>query len=157
MINIIYAALPTHALTEKMTFLCKDGCTLTKYTHCWTYSARDFEIPLCHTPPLRSFFVKIVDPKLTPFCQNNYQNYLMLKCDCPNQDIRNFTKVFHTSKVTADIADLTNVSINIIQHFSFLNILRNLCPSVLFCTKRGLKHHHYHHYHNQQTFRCSMT
>ena len=55
MMNIIYAALPTHAQTEKTTFSCKDDCTLTKHTGPCTYSARDFEIPLCHTPPLRSF------------------------------------------------------------------------------------------------------
>ena len=58
MINIIYAALPMHAQTEKTTFSCKDDCTLTKHTQRCTYSARDFEIPLCHTPPLRSFFFK---------------------------------------------------------------------------------------------------
>ena len=56
MMNIIYAALSISAQTEKTTFSCKDDCTLTKYTGRWTYSARDFEIPLCHTPPLRSFF-----------------------------------------------------------------------------------------------------
>ena len=39
MINIIYAALPTHAQTEKTTFSCKDDCTLTKHTRCLTYSA----------------------------------------------------------------------------------------------------------------------
>ena len=38
MINIIYAALPTHAQTEKTTFSCKD-MTLTKHTRRWTYSA----------------------------------------------------------------------------------------------------------------------
>ena len=56
MINMIYAALSIHAQTEKTTFSCKDDCLLTKHTWCWTYSARDFEIPLCHTSPLRSFF-----------------------------------------------------------------------------------------------------
>jgi len=30
-----------------------------KHTQRWTYSARDFEIPLCHTPPLRSFLESI--------------------------------------------------------------------------------------------------
>ena len=55
MINIIYAALSIRAQTEKTTFSCKDDCTLTKPTGCWTYSTRDFEIPLCHIPPLRSF------------------------------------------------------------------------------------------------------
>ena len=43
------------AETEKTTFSYKDDCTLTKPTGCWTYSTRDFEIPLCHIPPLRSF------------------------------------------------------------------------------------------------------
>ena len=56
MINIIYAALSIRAQTEKTTFSCKDDCTLTKHTWRWTYSAKDFEIPLCHIPPLRSFF-----------------------------------------------------------------------------------------------------
>ena len=56
MMNIIYAALSISAQTEKTTFSCKDDCTLTKHTGPCTYSARDFEIPLCHTPPLRSFF-----------------------------------------------------------------------------------------------------
>ena len=54
--NIIYAALCMSAQTEKTTFSCKDDCTLTKHTGRWTYSAKGFEIPLCHTPPLRSFF-----------------------------------------------------------------------------------------------------
>ena len=35
----------------------KDDCTLTKHTRRCTYSARDFDIPLCQTPPLRSFFL----------------------------------------------------------------------------------------------------
>ena len=39
-----------------MTFSCKDDCTMTRHTRCWTYSARDVEIPLCHIPPLQSFF-----------------------------------------------------------------------------------------------------
>ena len=34
----------------------KDVCTMMKHTGRWTYSAKDFEIPLCHIPPLRSFF-----------------------------------------------------------------------------------------------------
>ena len=59
MINIIYLAWPIRAQTEKTTFSCKDDCTLTKHTGRWTYSAKDFEIPLCHTPPLRSFFVQL--------------------------------------------------------------------------------------------------
>ena len=57
--NEIYAALSIHAQTEKTTFSCKDACILTKYTQRWTYTARDFEIPLCHLPPLRSFFDKM--------------------------------------------------------------------------------------------------
>ena len=36
MINMMYAALPMSAQTEKTTFLSKDNCTLTKLT--WTYS-----------------------------------------------------------------------------------------------------------------------
>ena len=39
MINIIYAALPMCAQTEKTTFSCKDDCTLTNHTRRWTYSA----------------------------------------------------------------------------------------------------------------------
>ena len=57
MMNIIYAALSLCAQTEKTTFSCKDDCTLTKHTWRWTYSSRDFEIPLCHIPPLRSFYL----------------------------------------------------------------------------------------------------
>ena len=38
MINITYAALHMRAQTEKTTFSCKDGCTLTKHTRRWTYS-----------------------------------------------------------------------------------------------------------------------
>ena len=53
--NIIYKALPMCAQTEKTAFSCKDDCTLTKHTQRWTYSAGDFEIPLCPIPPLRSF------------------------------------------------------------------------------------------------------
>ena len=34
----------------------KNVCTLMKHTGRWTYSAKDFEIPLGHIPPLRSFF-----------------------------------------------------------------------------------------------------
>ena len=56
-INIIYAALSIRARIEKTTFSCKDDCTLTKHTGRWTYYARDFEIPLCHIPPLRSFLL----------------------------------------------------------------------------------------------------
>ena len=39
MINITYAALHMRAQTEKMTFSCKDDCTLMKRTRHWTYSA----------------------------------------------------------------------------------------------------------------------
>ena len=56
MINIIYAEFSIRAQTEKTTFSCKDDCTLTKHTGRWTFSAKDFKILLCHTPPLRSFF-----------------------------------------------------------------------------------------------------
>ena len=38
MMNMIYAALPMHAQTEKTTFSCKDNFTLTKHTWHWTYS-----------------------------------------------------------------------------------------------------------------------
>ena len=58
MINIMYAALSIRVQTEKTTFSCKDDCTLTKHTGRWTYPARDYEIPLCHIPPLRSFFLE---------------------------------------------------------------------------------------------------
>ena len=51
MMNIIYAALSISAQTEKTTFSCKDDCTWTKHTGRWTYSTKDFEIPLCHIPP----------------------------------------------------------------------------------------------------------
>ena len=61
MINIIYGALSISAQTEKTTFSCKDDCTLTKPTGRWTYSAKDFEIPLCHTPPLRSFLLLVTN------------------------------------------------------------------------------------------------
>ena len=54
-IDMIYAALSICAQADKTIFSCKDDCTLTKHTGRWTYSARDFEIPLCHIPPLRSF------------------------------------------------------------------------------------------------------
>ena len=59
MINIIYVALSIRAQTEKTTFSCKNDCTLTKHTQYVTYFARDFEIPLGHIPPLRSFFLAI--------------------------------------------------------------------------------------------------
>ena len=39
MINIIYAALPMRAQTEKTAFSCKDDCTLTKHTRRWPHSA----------------------------------------------------------------------------------------------------------------------
>ena len=39
MMNIIYAALSISAQAKKMTFSCKDDCTLTKHTRPWTYSA----------------------------------------------------------------------------------------------------------------------
>ena len=54
---LIYMASSTSVQIEKTTISCKDDCTLTKHTGPCTYSARDFEIPLCHTPPLRSFFI----------------------------------------------------------------------------------------------------
>ena len=38
-INIMYAALPMRAHTEKTTFSCKDNWLLTKPIRCWTYSA----------------------------------------------------------------------------------------------------------------------
>ena len=53
MIDIIYAALSIRAQTEKTTFSCIDDCTLMKHTRCWTYFARDFEIPLCQIPQIR--------------------------------------------------------------------------------------------------------
>ena len=49
--------------TEKTTFSCKDDCTMTRHIRCWTNSTRDFEILLCRTPPLRSFFF-ILNPSL---------------------------------------------------------------------------------------------
>ena len=60
MMNIIYAALSISAQAKKTTFSCKDDCTLTKHTGRWKYSAKNFEIPLCHIPPLRSFFYSIL-------------------------------------------------------------------------------------------------
>ena len=74
MINIIYAALSIRAQTEKTTFSCKDDCTMTRNTRCWTYSARDFEIPLCHIPPLRSF-LKTVEVQKFVFARKYYCNY----------------------------------------------------------------------------------
>ena len=68
MINIMYAQ------TEKKTFSCKYECTLTKHTRRWTYSARDFEIPLCHIPPLRSF-LKTVEVQKFVFARKYYCNY----------------------------------------------------------------------------------
>ena len=56
MINIIHAALSIRAQTEKTIFSCKDDSTLTKHTRCWTYSAKAFEILLCHIPPLWTIF-----------------------------------------------------------------------------------------------------
>ena len=38
MINIIYAALPMCAQTEKTTFSCKDDCKQTSHTRRWAYS-----------------------------------------------------------------------------------------------------------------------
>ena len=60
MINIICAAFPMYKQTEKTSFSCKDDSTLTKHTGCWTYSTRDFKIPLCHIPPLRSIFLLLI-------------------------------------------------------------------------------------------------
>ena len=42
MMNTMYAALPMHAQTEKMTFSCKDDYTLKKSSWCWTYSALQY-------------------------------------------------------------------------------------------------------------------
>ena len=42
MIDIIYAALPMGAQTEKTTFSCKDDYTLKKHTWGWTYSALQY-------------------------------------------------------------------------------------------------------------------
>ena len=42
MINIIYAALPMRAQTEKTTFSCKDDYTFKKQTWGWTYSALQY-------------------------------------------------------------------------------------------------------------------
>ena len=42
MIDITYAALHMRAQTENTTFSCKDDCTLTKHTRCWTYFALFF-------------------------------------------------------------------------------------------------------------------
>ena len=44
MINMVYLALSMRTQTEKNVIVMH-----------LTYSARDFEIPLCHIPPLRSF------------------------------------------------------------------------------------------------------
>ena len=43
MLNIIYAALPMCAQTEKTTFSYKDNCTLTKHTRCWTYTPKNVD------------------------------------------------------------------------------------------------------------------
>ena len=67
MINIIYAALPICAQTEKTTFSCKDNCKQTKHIWCWTYSTLPyfvfFEAPCMvlyalpkHIPACRSVF-----------------------------------------------------------------------------------------------------
>ena len=42
MINMMYTELLMRAKTEKTTFSCKDNCTLTKHTRCWTYSALQY-------------------------------------------------------------------------------------------------------------------
>ena len=45
-------------LVQSFTYILEWGrgtCLLTKHTRRWTYSARVFEIPLCHIPRLRSF------------------------------------------------------------------------------------------------------
>ena len=55
MINMIYAALSIRTHTENTTFLCKDDRKLTKHMGLDIFYYR-FEIPLCHIPPLRSFF-----------------------------------------------------------------------------------------------------
>ena len=46
-------------MTSKIS--CKDDCTLTKHAWHWTYPTRDFEIPLCPFPPLRSFLGHILE------------------------------------------------------------------------------------------------
>ena len=66
MINIIYAALPMRAQTEKTTFSCKDDYTLKKHTWGWTYSALQYLFYLYSvslgdaltTAAVRPFFLK---------------------------------------------------------------------------------------------------
>ena len=48
-INMMYAALPRRAQTEKTTFSCKDDCILTKHTWRWTYSPLRLQYDLCRT------------------------------------------------------------------------------------------------------------
>ena len=49
MMNMMYAAFPMRAQTEKTTFSCKDDCTLTKHTRRWTYSPLHLQYDLCRT------------------------------------------------------------------------------------------------------------
>ena len=64
MINMMYAALPMRAQTEKTTFSCNDDCILTKRTRCLTYSPLRLQYDHCRTSllPGKNFLT----PKLRP-------------------------------------------------------------------------------------------
>ena len=47
--NMMYAALPRYAQTEKTTFSCKEDCILTKHTRRWIYSPLRPQYDLCRT------------------------------------------------------------------------------------------------------------
>ena len=81
MINIIYAALPMRAQTEKTTFSRKDNCSLTKRTRRWTYSALRYF--LCQKQSLLDFQI------LTYCYDNNYYSqipYLLLLYQVSSQN-----------------------------------------------------------------------
>ena len=56
-INIIYAALPRHAQTEKTTFSSKDNCILTKHTRRWINFPLRLQYDLCLTSFLPQHYI----------------------------------------------------------------------------------------------------
>ena len=113
-INMMYAALPMLAQTEKTTFLCKDDCILTKHSRCWTYSALRY----FHYPIYRVYGYK------WKMCTGSWDIDLNLRINLKcNQNWGTFWLVFlHIVKVI--------VALNLI--FYKTDIVENFTPNLIY-------------------------
>ena len=105
-------------LVQNFTFILESGqgtCSLTKHTRRWAYSAKDSEIPLCHIPPLWSFFslpFRNGNPDMSRFFICNEKIKILTRC--PNQ--------FCQSRLI-----FVNVKIKIRSNFKFRRVWILIC------------------------------